>query len=378
MRQNDLSPKRNCKTASQRLHKRVEEVTQQARQLRALLSYSSRTEQRMRQRHAKVLQEHIQQQLFAARMRLSSIRPDNAQELGAVLKDIDSILLDTLEAARTLTMDLSPAVLYEGGLIGSLEWLAECMKVKHKFTVHLDIDSRAEPAALDTRFLLFDCARELLLNAVKHSGVQEARLALSAIGDGKIKLVVSDGGRGFDPDLLNLRTPDMITFGILSMTEKVAQFGGELDVQAAEGRGACFTLVAPSDTCTVLICDDHAIVRAGYARLLQSEPGMYVVAQAADGRRAIELADELSPDVVIMDVTLPDMDGYTATRRILEVNPRIQVIGLSMHDEEEIAKAMLDAGAVQYMLKTESHENLVAAIKACRDRRNRFADPFTE
>lgn len=100
--------------------------------------------------------------------------------------------------------------------------------------------------------------------------------------------------------------------------------------------------------------------------LLRFESDIEVVGEAADGPQAVELAGKLAPDAVIMDVTLGEMSGVEATRRILAANPSIKVIGLSMHTDKEIAGAMRDAGAAAYLTKGGPPEDLIAAVRACR------------
>ncbi len=114
----------------------------------------------------------------------------------------------------------------------------------------------------------------------------------------------------------------------------------------------------------VLIADDHQIVRDGLRTLLEKYPDIDVVGEAEDGRTAVEMAGNLSPAVVIMDIARPDLNGIEATRRILAVNPRVKVIALSMHSDKRFISEMLKAGASGYLLKDCAFEELVTAIHA--------------
>lgn len=105
------------------------------------------------------------------------------------------------------------------------------------------------------------------------------------------------------------------------------------------------------------------MVRHGLARLLQMQPGIAVVGQASNGREAVDLAMRPHPDVVLMDVSMPRVDGLEATRHIRRKRPEARVIGLSMHAEERMAAAMRDAGADAYLAKTEPPPSLIAAIR---------------
>ncbi len=114
----------------------------------------------------------------------------------------------------------------------------------------------------------------------------------------------------------------------------------------------------------ILLADDHTIVREGLRGLLEKEPGLAVVGEAADGRETVRLAEELSPDVVVMDLAMPGMNGMEATRRIQAANPRIAVVVLSMHLDESYVLGALKAGAKGYLLKDSLRREVVEAIRA--------------
>ncbi len=115
----------------------------------------------------------------------------------------------------------------------------------------------------------------------------------------------------------------------------------------------------------MLLVDDHVVMRQGLSHLLGMEPDIEVVGEASDGRTAVEMAGRLRPDVVMMDINMPGMDGIEATRLIHAQFPDVRVIGLSMFEEGERAQAMRDAGAVNYLTKSGPSDALVAAIRAC-------------
>jgi|WetSurMetagenome_2_1015567.scaffolds.fasta_scaffold569837_1 two-component system, NarL family, response regulator LiaR len=116
----------------------------------------------------------------------------------------------------------------------------------------------------------------------------------------------------------------------------------------------------------VLLADDHQVVREGLAKLLQEQPDIQVVGEAGDGDSAVKLVGQLKPDVVLMDLGLPTISGFEATKRIVSENPGISVIGLSVHESAEFATALRKVGAVNYLTKTESAEHIIAAIRACK------------
>lgn len=114
----------------------------------------------------------------------------------------------------------------------------------------------------------------------------------------------------------------------------------------------------------ILIADDHAAVRHSLTQALQLEPDVEVVGVAPDGRSAVRLAKELMPDVVFMDVVMPCLNGFEATRQILEQCPRVRVIALSVHASKAYATKMLKAGARAYVLKDGDVQELLNAVDA--------------
>jgi len=112
----------------------------------------------------------------------------------------------------------------------------------------------------------------------------------------------------------------------------------------------------------ILLVDDHKIVRDGLRTLIEKEAGMEVVGEAQNGREGLKLTRELLPAVVIMDITMPDMNGIDATRSILEEHPDVKVIALSMHSDRRFVSGMLEAGASGYLLKDSAFEELARAV----------------
>ncbi|MBI2915091.1 MAG: response regulator transcription factor [Firmicutes bacterium] len=114
----------------------------------------------------------------------------------------------------------------------------------------------------------------------------------------------------------------------------------------------------------LLVVDDHAVFRAGLAMLLNAQPDLEVVGEAADGNQAIEKVREQKPDLVLMDLTMPSMDGIEATRRIKEVSPDTKILVLSMHEDEEYLLQVLKHGAAGYVAKKAADTELISAIHA--------------
>ena len=113
----------------------------------------------------------------------------------------------------------------------------------------------------------------------------------------------------------------------------------------------------------LLLVDDHEIVRAGLRMLFSAEPDVEIVGEAASGREALRQVGKLAPDVVLMDVAMPDMNGIDATRRIKEAFPGVAVLALTMHEDEEYFFEMLNVGASGYVPKRAAPDDLISAIR---------------
>jgi len=116
----------------------------------------------------------------------------------------------------------------------------------------------------------------------------------------------------------------------------------------------------------ILVADDHEVVRRGLSALLRAQPEWDVCGEAANGREAVEKAAAMRPDVVILDVGMPNLNGLEATRQILRANPQTKILILTLHDSDQIVREVLDAGARGFLLKSDAARDLVAAVEALR------------
>lgn len=117
-----------------------------------------------------------------------------------------------------------------------------------------------------------------------------------------------------------------------------------------------------SDKTRILLCDDHTLFVEGIKSMLRTEPKLEIVGEARDGRQAVDLVKQLKPDVLLMDVSMPDMNGFDATRRIREFDESVKVLILTMHEEEELVARCLEAGASGYIIKDAPASQLLYAI----------------
>jgi PAS domain S-box-containing protein len=380
---------RELKSLNETLEQRVSQRTGQLRRLASELTLS---EHRERQRLALILHDGLQQILVGAKFQIALF--EHNQDAQSATAQITELIDEAIETSRSLTAQLSPPILTQGGLIAGMEWLARWMHDKHGLSVNLQIHEIVESPSENLTIFLFHATRELLFNVIKHSEVMTARVEVIKL-DGNIQIEVADDGVGFDPNKLD-STDDLSGIGLFGIRERLRMLGGRLEIDSSPGRGSRFRLIAPysaqaaevfpdldQPTVSVLIksggneegeatkririilVDDHIILRQGLAGLLRAEEGMELVGEASDGAAAVNMVREVRPDVVLMDVSMPGMNGIEATQIIHREFPDIHVIGLSMFQEGEQAVAMRDAGAVSYATKSGSSEAILSLIRSC-------------
>ena len=359
----------------QRVVERTVQLEAQTEQMRRLARKLSRAEHEERKRLADHLHDDLQQLLVAALMRIGALEPllkdPEAREL---LENIRDMVQQVSASSRDLTRQLRPPVLYEAGLVPALDWLATEMRRLHGLDVALTAGRNELRLNDDVASLLFESVRELLLNVVKHAGAREAAVDVR-MDESCLRVRVSDEGGGFDASEQHAETSGL---GLLSVRDRVAALGGGVTIDSSRGEGTTIELAVPLEAVggdgepplmdrepmdfgeppaavagqiRVLVVDDHAVVRLGIARLLNVDGRYVVVGEAGDGAEALRAVDVLQPDVVLMDVNMPRMNGIEATRAIRHKHPDLPVIALSFHEEEDMMASMIDAGASSYVRK---------------------------
>jgi PAS domain S-box-containing protein len=380
-----------------RVRERTAELVERAAQLRALAGELTIVEQRERRRLANILHDHLQQLLVGAKFRLTALGRGEADPQKQALKQVEEVIDEAIASSRSLTAELSPPILHDEGLNAGFEWLVRRLAKTQGLFVELEAE---EIGVLpdDLTILLFQSVRELLLNVVKHSQVRSARVTARR-ADGSLQVSVFDQGIGFDLEAMPPPGEAGRGFGLFSIRERLELFGGKIGIESAPGKGSRIVLSVPITVATsaavrsaeaaasaeqpgretipvpvgsrkirLLLADDHAIVRQGIANLLSDEPDMEIVGAAANGRETIGLVPKLLPDVILMDMNMPILNGVEATRIIHRDFPEIRIIGLSMFEETELARAMRDAGATNYLTKSGPAAELISAIRTAAGR----------
>ena len=202
------------------------------------------------------------------------------------------------------------------------------------------------------------------------------RLTVDAAGG--VAVSVRDNGCGFDPSQIG-PADHAGHFGLRQMRERILALGGTLDIHSAIGQGTELVITLPPVTrrssmprtagqtmppIRILIADDHTLMRQGLRQLCEGMGGFTVVAEAEDGAQAVALARTTQPDVILMDIVMPDLDGVEAIRQIMREMPAARIIALTMYRQEQYMLDAIRAGARGYLLKTVDADELIAAIEA--------------
>ena len=204
-----------------------------------------------------------------------------------------------------------------------------------------------------------------------------------------LRITVQDQGEGFNTDSLELQQPGH-QFGLFSIKERMEELGGWLRVESAPGKGTmsrwdCHSHQRyPPRTCLgtrgirlhppapakaagvrrVLLVDDHAMVRQGLRAILDHYPDLFIIGEAADGREAVSISRKRAPDVIVMDINMPRMDGIEATKLIKKERPETVIIAVSVNDTPQARESMQKAGASAFISKEEAGEQLYETIMA--------------
>ena len=319
-------------------------VAERTAQLRALAARLAQAEEQERRRMAQTLHDGLQQTLVAAALQLNVALRHAAKEGHPWIDEALRLLDEAIGTSRSLTAELSPAILHDDGLVPALSWLARRVRERYGLEVALEVseDAAARRIPADVAMVLFQGASELLFNVYKHAGRPGG-------GDGAIVRrpgrAQADRGRprervGAGPRRAERRARGS---GCSASKSACSTPGGNAPSKARRGgapasRSRCRWRAIGAERARarprgraaarargrkvrLLIVDDHAMVRRGLAQVLDAEPDLEVVGEAGDGLAGIDAARRLRPDVVLMDINMPWMDGIEATRRIVAEFP---------------------------------------------------------
>ncbi len=359
-----------------------QKLLQQARELAALEE---------RNRLAREIHDTLAQSLMGLHIQLEAAEDLLGQDPAAARAKIRSacaLTKDSIEEARRSVWNLQPLALSAGTLTEAIQ--RELARSGERgIRSSIEIEGEA-PEAIDRRseFTALRIVQEALSNVRQHSEANSVAVRL-AFNPTTIHIRVSDDGVGFEPSSARgLLSPTGGGFGLTSMQERARLAGGQIEVRSAPGMGTQIELEipyqpdaqeAPRLTGTsvtagrprppeaggirVLVVDDHEVARQGVRSMVEQADDLTVVGEAGDGEAAIEQIRELAPDVILMDVRMPKLDGVETLRRLRELGIDTPVILLSVYVEDDYIFEGLKAGARGYVTKDISRDDIAQAIR---------------
>lgn len=310
-------------------------------------------------------------------MNMAIVERDSAalsEKSRAALREAEALARRCASEIRTMSYLLHPPLLTEIGLAAAVQWLVDGFSQHTGITTHLDAPANLGRFPDQMEISLFRVIQECLTNIHRHanSGTALVRMHIAPDEDRKGKpdhlvLEVIDQGKGASRVFA-------AGVGIRGMRERVNELGGTLEIVPGAagttvrvivpvtGRPKAATAAAKAKA-RLLLVDDHEIVRQGLASLLQGVEGFEICGQAATGEEAIREADRSAPDIVIMDLRMPGIDGLQATRSILKSHPRTDVLIFTVDESEQVLREALKAGARGCLTKTDAGSSLLSMLK---------------
>ena len=314
-----------------------------------------------------------------------------------ILTECAALTKEVGEEIRTLSYLLHPPLLDELGLSAAVKWYAEGFHRRTGIRTDVSIASDFLRLPPDVEVTLFRVVQESLTNVHRYSGSPKAYVRVSSTLK-EVRVEVGDFGRGLSPEMMTPAAGTMAALGvgIQGMKERMRQLAGHLEITSGKDKGTVVTATVPlsslrlangtetaeeiaesaagaqaesaesrtgSKKKRILIADDHEIVRRGVRTMLQSEKNWEICGEAIDGKEALDKAAALRPDLVILDINMPVLNGLAAVRQILRKRPQTKILVFTVHDSEQTVKEITAAGAHGYLSKNKAGQDLLRVVR---------------
>lgn len=390
----DITDRVNAEKKLADLNEELEErVEQRTQQLHSLTARFLSMEQRERRKFSQYLHDEIQQSLAAAKLLIEQVHNSFTDDtVNPALSESLRLLSEAIHKTRSITTDMSPPLMFDSGMTICLQWLARWAAAKLDIEVETTIVGEDRPVSEEIGYLLFRSMKELLFNIKKHAEVDKGYIEIR-FDDDNLDVSITDKGVGFDPGIIEDLSVE--SYGLLSIVEQVRAMAGSVDFVSERKNGTRVRILVPRITgesmnnddtllekkedvlgkgvnelmevekdqgTIVLIVDDQKDLRYTLRLILEDLSSDYTFLEAQGGEEAIEVVKNFKPQVILMDISMNGMSGLEATKEILAINDEIRIIGLSMHENESMGKAMIDVGAAAYLTKDSSAEKILETI----------------
>lgn len=365
--------------------------------LRNLSGRLLRLQDEERRRISRDLHDVTGQKLALLSMDLSAILsskglPKNTEAHRLVAESM-ALSNEVNKEIRTLSYVLHPPLLDELGLSSAVQWFTQGFENRTGIRVAVDIPQGFVRLAPDAEVALFRIVQESLSNVHRYSGSPTAYVRARS-DNGNVTLEIGDFGKGMtDDQKLAGRNPEVtLGVGIQGMKERVRQLMGTLEITSQPDKGTLVTAILPitihrakveedyqeaqeqrpaveeavARTSVwrkrILIADDHDVLRRGIRTMLESEPGLEVCGEAVDGKDALEKTVAQAPDLLILDINMPILNGLEVVRQIVRRKLKTKILAFSVHDSKQIVEEIIAAGAHCYLSKATAGQNLIHQV----------------
>ena len=379
--------------------------------LRQLSTRLMQLQDEERRRIARDLHDITGQKLVAQSMALAQIFQRNRgridEDSRRMLLECSMLAKDVIEETRTLSYLLHPPLLDELGLAAAVKWYAEGFQRRTGITTKVKMPPEVPRLSPDREMALFRILQESLTNVHRYSGSSDASIKVR-FDEEEIRLEVSDFGKGMSPDALDASNQkgSPLGVGIQGMRERMRQLAGTLEIASRPGHGTRVIAILPrteehsvatlahlnSEAAAtqaeqavqvenkpsqrrrarkrILIADDHEMLRRGVRTMLESETDWEVCGDAVDGKDAVEKVAALNPDLVILDINMPVLNGLAAARQILRDRPRTKILVFTVHESDQTLKEIRASGAHGYLPKSRAGQDLLRMAREILEGKN--------
>ncbi len=373
------------------LERRGSEVLLQSEQLRDLSWRLLQAQDEERRRIARELHDSAGQILTALGMNLATVAKKavkNGPQVASAVEHSQQLVAQLTQEIRTMSYLLHPPLLDESGLEEALRWYVEGLSERSTLGVDLEIPPNFGRLSSEIELVIFRVVQEALTNIHRHSQSKTAVIRL-ARDEAGVSIEIQDHGKGMPAERLIEIQSHGSGVGIRGMRERVRQLKGEMKI-GSDGTGTkvCVTLpvsqssrrknptvaitgqsgAAPEDAMhgglRILIADDNESVRRGIAALISEEARWQVCGEASNGQQALEMARQLRPDLILLDISMPDIDGLEIARRLRRDRSDIRILIMSQLDTSKMLPAATDAGANACLDKSQIGNDLLLILKS--------------